>query len=160
MSQQPRVVVGVDASPDARRALVQAAALTRALGGRLEVVLVYQTPAPMPLAYGLEAPSPAHARSIALDQLAESLEALTDADRALLAATEVLEGPAARTLVRRAAGADLLVVGSRGEHGALRGVLMGSVADHCVRHAPCPVLVVRPPGGSEPERSRSLTTQA
>ncbi|MFC7572212.1 universal stress protein [Klenkia terrae] len=37
----------------------------------------------------------------------------------------------------------MLVVASRG-HGELRGLVLGSVALYCVRHAPCPVLVVRP----------------
>ncbi|PRY49568.1 universal stress protein family protein [Geodermatophilus tzadiensis] len=41
--------------------------------------------------------------------------------------------------VRRAAGAGLLVVGSR-----RAGRALGPVALHCVVHAPCPVLVVRP----------------
>ncbi len=39
-------------------------------------------------------------------------------------------------------GAGLIVVGSRGL-GGLRRVLMGSVSDSVVRHAHCPVLVVR-----------------
>lgn len=39
-------------------------------------------------------------------------------------------------------GATVLVVGSRG-HGAIKRALLGSVSDHLVRHAPCPVLVVR-----------------
>ena len=41
--------------------------------------------------------------------------------------------------------ADLIVVGTRGRSGAGR-MLLGSVSDHVVRHAACPVLVVRPPG--------------
>jgi nucleotide-binding universal stress UspA family protein len=45
-------------------------------------------------------------------------------------------------LVRAAQGADLLVVGSRGL-GAFMGLLVGSVSQHCVRHASCPVLVTR-----------------
>jgi nucleotide-binding universal stress UspA family protein len=39
-------------------------------------------------------------------------------------------------------GAGLIVIGSRGL-GGIRRALMGSVADSVVRHAPCPVLVVR-----------------
>jgi nucleotide-binding universal stress UspA family protein len=39
--------------------------------------------------------------------------------------------------------ADLVVVGTRGRSGAGR-MLLGSVSDHVVRHATCPVLVVRP----------------
>ena len=38
---------------------------------------------------------------------------------------------------------DLVVVGTRGRSGAER-MLLGSVSDHVVRHAECPVLVVRP----------------
>jgi nucleotide-binding universal stress UspA family protein len=48
-------------------------------------------------------------------------------------------------------GADLVVVGSHGR-GFLKQLMLGSVSEHVVRHAPCPVLVVhgadheRPPG--------------
>lgn len=40
---------------------------------------------------------------------------------------------------------DLLVIGSRGLSAAKR-LLLGSVSSAMVNHAPCPVLVVRPPG--------------
>jgi nucleotide-binding universal stress UspA family protein len=43
-------------------------------------------------------------------------------------------------------GVDVIVVGSHGR-GAIARILLGSVSDQVVRHAPCPVLVVRP----EPE---------
>lgn len=39
-------------------------------------------------------------------------------------------------------GSDVIVVGSHGR-GALKRALMGSVSEHVVRHAPCPVLVIR-----------------
>lgn len=53
------------------------------------------------------------------------------------------EHPAA-ALVRLSRDADLLVVGSRGL-GGFAGVLLGSISQHCVRHATCPVLVARQP---------------
>jgi nucleotide-binding universal stress UspA family protein len=40
-------------------------------------------------------------------------------------------------------GAGLLVVGSR-DRGRIRRALSRSVSDWIVRHAPCPVLVIRP----------------
>jgi nucleotide-binding universal stress UspA family protein len=45
--------------------------------------------------------------------------------------------------------ADLIVVGTRG-HGRVGRLLLGSVSDHVVRHATCPVLVVH----NETERER------
>jgi nucleotide-binding universal stress UspA family protein len=46
-------------------------------------------------------------------------------------------------LAERSAGAALLVVGSR-SRSRLPGMLLGSVALHCVVHAQCPVMVVHP----------------
>ncbi|MEJ5868577.1 universal stress protein [Pseudokineococcus sp. 5B2Z-1] len=48
----------------------------------------------------------------------------------------------ARALVEASSGADVLVVGTRGRGGFAR-LLLGSTADQCVRHAACPVVVVR-----------------
>lgn len=56
--------------------------------------------------------------------------------------SRVVEGHPAPVLVEASKGADLLVVGSRG-HGEFAGMLLGSVSEHCVSNAPCPVLVLR-----------------
>ncbi len=39
---------------------------------------------------------------------------------------------------------DLVVMGSHG-HGAMASMLLGNVAEHVVRHSPCPVMTVRSP---------------
>jgi len=54
----------------------------------------------------------------------------------------VVEGQAGPVLVEAAEGADLLVVGNRG-HGGLAEALLGSVGQYCVRHASCPVVIMR-----------------
>jgi nucleotide-binding universal stress UspA family protein len=63
----------------------------------------------------------------------------------------LMSGRADEEIIVRAeqVGADLVVVGSRGL-GGIRRALMGSVSDSVVRHAHCPVLVVRREGGQEP----------
>ena len=68
-------------------------------------------------------------------------------------------GQAGPVLVDLAAGADLLVVASRG-HGEFRGLVFGSVALHCVVHAPCPVLVVRPNARQLASRSTLVDSAA
>ena len=57
--------------------------------------------------------------------------------------TRVIEGYPAQVLVDASAGADLLVVGSRGLSG-FADVLLGSVSTYCVHHAHGPVTVIRP----------------
>jgi nucleotide-binding universal stress UspA family protein len=76
----------------------------------------------------------------ALDQL------ITDDDRRTLRVTPVLEsGTNAASAIAAYAAAkeiDLIVVGTHG-HGAVKQLIMGSVAERVVRTAPCPVLAVR-----------------
>jgi nucleotide-binding universal stress UspA family protein len=66
----------------------------------------------------------------------------------------VVEGPAGPALLTQSHGATLLVVGARGR-AAFPGMLLGSVAEYCVREGTCPVVVVRavdpPRDDPEPE---------
>jgi len=80
-------------------------------------------------------------------QLAEGEEQLARTVAALgedSIETRVLEGAAGPAICELAAqlGASTIVIGSRGRGGVKRA-LLGSVSDHVVRNAPCPVLVDR-----------------
>lgn len=56
--------------------------------------------------------------------------------------TEVIASNSpAKGLIDLAQDAELLVVGQRGR-GGFTGLLLGSVAQQCLRHSPCPVVVV------------------
>jgi nucleotide-binding universal stress UspA family protein len=103
-------------------------------------------------AYDVVVPPPARLSGEARSR-AEQLVA--DADTgAVQVAVEVVEGPPGEVLVRQAEGAELLVVGGRG-HSPLAGLLLGSVALHCIVHGPCPVMVVpqpEPRPESQPQR--------
>ena len=64
---------------------------------------------------------------------------------------EVVPGAPASSLIAASQGARLVVVGGQG-HGAVFGLLIGSVSQHVARHAACPVLVTRPP--RDPDANR------
>ncbi len=64
----------------------------------------------------------------------------------------VTTDPAADFLIARSAKAALVVVGSRGL-GSVRGLLLGSVSGEVLRHAECPVAIVRPPTDDASARS-------
>lgn len=70
------------------------------------------------------------------------LQNFPDSDIAV--STEVLNGSAAKAIVEAAQewGADLIVIGSHG-YGFWNRVLVGSVSQAVVHHAPCSVLIVR-----------------
>jgi nucleotide-binding universal stress UspA family protein len=143
-SEGSRIVVGVDGSPAGRAALAAATDEARLVGGRVEVVTAYR-PAESWSEDWTVAPA-GELRQLAADmasgQVIDVLGPEPRADR-LSVDVVVQEGPAADVLVRRAAGAHLLVVGSRGQ-GTLPGLVLGSVALRSVVRAGCPVMVVHP----------------
>ncbi|MGY2002621.1 universal stress protein [Blastococcus sp. SYSU DS1024] len=149
----PRVVVGLDDSPHAEAVLVTAVAAAARRGARVEAVLAYEEPNPWSEMYAVMTRAPGQSRARALEFARGVVaEALGEGQSAV--DVTVLEGPAGEMLARRAAGADLLVVGSRSRN-TLTGMVLGSVALHCVIHAPCPVLVVRPGAAPAPRRTQA-----
>jgi nucleotide-binding universal stress UspA family protein len=135
-----RIVVGIDGSSSSTKALEWAARQSELTGATLEVVTSWEWPntygAPLAVPDGYD---PAvDAQDVLDDALAPTLEA----HPGLRVRSVVVRGHPAPALVEASRGADLLVVGSRG-HGEFSGMLLGSVSEHCVTNAHCPVLVLR-----------------
>lgn len=74
--------------------------------------------------------------------LAESIALWTAKLPSVPLVQRVVHGDPVTTLVEASAGAELLVVGSRGRDG-FRSLLLGSVSHAMLHHAHCPVTVVR-----------------
>jgi nucleotide-binding universal stress UspA family protein len=74
--------------------------------------------------------------------LADAIGMARDPGSGVPVLARAVEGNAAQVLLDASDGADLLVVGSRG-HGGFTEALLGSVSQHCVHHARCPVVVIR-----------------
>ncbi len=134
-----RIVVGVDGSESSRAALGWALKQAHLTGAVVEAVTAWEFPA----VYGYPAPMinvnfEELAARVAKDAIAEATSG-AEADPIYY---KVVEGNAASALLRESAGADLLVVGSRG-HGGFVEALLGSTGQHCVHHATCPVVVIR-----------------
>jgi nucleotide-binding universal stress UspA family protein len=145
MSVTKRVVIGLDGSDESRSALHWAVEQAAAWDAELDVVHAWDVPFAL-------VPPPVNLASVTdIDELEQAAMALLETEVA--AATTRAAKPrqvekilvrdsAAKALLETAKGADLLIVGSRGR-GGFSGLLLGSVSNQCVHHAPCPVVVVR-----------------
>ena len=137
------VVVGVDGSPTSEAAVGFAYEAAATRGVPLVAVHVWwdlmvdPTFAPMLDWDALEAEE----REVLAERLAGWGEKYPDVHVQRL----VMHDRPARALLEQAAGAQLVVVGTRGR-GGVAGLLLGSVSHSLLHHAPCPVAVVRADG--------------
>lgn len=134
-----RIVVGVDGSPSSLTALEWAAAQAERTGTPLVVVTTWEWPASYGWSAVPEGYDPASESEHLLDEIVTSAR---KAHPDVHIESAVIEGHPAPILIKASRGAELLVVGSRG-HGEFAGMLLGSVSEHCVTNAHCPVLVFR-----------------
>jgi nucleotide-binding universal stress UspA family protein len=149
-----RIVVGVDGSSHGRHALRFALSEAALRGAGVDVVSSWAVPPLAATGVGLvpafdllRAELGDSARQVVAGELADA----ADAAAGLEIEQHVSQGDAAGVLVEAAAGADLLVVGSRGR-GGVTGTVLGSVSRACLQHAPCPVAVVHDAGPTERSR--------
>jgi nucleotide-binding universal stress UspA family protein len=135
------IVVGIDGSPAAQRALAWAVSEVdrRREPTSVQAITTWQwDPVDEPESVAVR---PLDPRDAAERVLTHAIAVARAASPHVPIAGEVLEGDPATTLVQASAGADMLVLGSHGHSEAFHAVL-GSVADACVRGVTCPVVVI------------------
>jgi len=137
------IVVGVDGSPSSVKALEWAIAQATLTQASIEAVIAWH----YPQSYGVPLPDTTNWAGLAAETLAKAIAAARNArssgpEAAVQISSFVAERHAAQILLNRSADASLLVVGSRG-HGGFAEALLGSVSQHVVHHALCPVVIVR-----------------
>jgi nucleotide-binding universal stress UspA family protein len=135
-----RIVVGVDGSASSKAALRWALRQAHLTGAVVEAVTAWQ----FPVVYGYPAPmmDGVDFKGLATQVVKDAIAEAGSGDGADPIYYKVVEGNAAAALLTESAGADLLVVGSRG-HGGFVEALLGSTGQHCVHHARCPVVMIR-----------------
>jgi nucleotide-binding universal stress UspA family protein len=137
------ILVAVDGSRSAAKALATAIEVARSEGARLTLISVAAPPrwriatgpyvAPLPSEEDLERQA---------EEVVERAEALVPED--VPVSTVVRKGPAAKAILERvqAGEHDLVIMGSRGR-GPACSLLLGSVSRAVLAHSPVPVLIAR-----------------
>lgn len=148
-----KVLVATDGSDDAIDAAARGVALLRPD----DVVLLAVVHTPAVISSGMES---GFAGGMATPEVVDAawVGAKEEADRSIRRTVDALPeglrvqhrvetGEPGMAIVAAAAelAVDAVVIGSRGR-GAIKRALLGSVSSHVVRHAPCPVLVLRHDG--------------
>ena len=136
-----KVLLATDGSKEARLAASTAAELASSTDSELHVVHVAEQ-RPTFLAQTEEEPT--ELRGEARRLLDEQVRALEEEAQGTVEEAHLRQGRADEEIVDLAEslGVGLIVMGSRGR-GRIRRALMGSVSESVVRHAHCPVTVVR-----------------
>ena len=135
-----RIVVGVDGSVPSKAALGWAIRQAAFTGAVVEVVIAWHHPGNY--GYPVTVPDDADYSELAAKVAGDAIAEVAGPAGSAEIRPKVVEGNPAAALLAASAGAELLVLGSRG-HGGFVEALLGSVSQHCVHHAKCPVVIIR-----------------
>jgi len=139
-----KILVAVDFSEYADSVLDVAVEFAGQLNAELHLIHAFDVRIPLVTPYEVAIPTAfiEEAREAAASKLAALIQKV--ADDGVTATSHLSEVPAASAIVDLAEelGADLIIMGTRG-HTGLKHVLLGSVAERTLRHAPCSVLTVK-----------------
>ena len=148
MAAKRTILHPTDFSANSSQAFDVAVELARNRGAKL--VVMHVAPRPLTTLGGAEAIPPS-SDELALGEAKATLAKFRPVEGVQLE-TKLEVGEAAPSIVRfaRDAGCELIVMGTHGR-GGLERLILGSVAEHVLRQAPCPVLTVRQaPAGAKP----------
>jgi universal stress protein A len=138
------ILVAVDFSEHAEPVLDAAIEFGKKWGAELHLLHAFDVRIPLVTPYEVAIPTAfiEEARKAAASKLDALVRRVTAAG--VKATSHLSEVPAASAIVDLAAdlGVDLIIMGTRG-HTGLKHVLLGSVAERTLRHAPCSVLTVK-----------------
>ena len=140
-----KILCPVDFSPGSREALVAAAVLARDSNAALVVICVSETSWWQAMTGFQLVPEVIQQVLVSQEKELATWKAQAEQLGAKNISTRILTGVPWDQIVavaRDDRDIDLIVMGSRG-HAGLKHALLGSVAEKTLRHAPCPVLVVR-----------------
>ena len=159
------ILMATDGSEEAQLAAKTAADLAKSTNSELHLIYVgytpsifYESPGTMALDRDLQSRMEERAEEAASTKLEQQVQKIRDADIEVAAIHTWVGFPDAEIVeLASKLSAGLIVVGSRGL-GPLRRALMGSVSDSVVRHAHCPVLVVRQEKNLSAEREADFLT--
>jgi nucleotide-binding universal stress UspA family protein len=126
-----------DLSETSEAAFRLACALARDYNAEIVVLHVYPPPV-----NGADAVDRERSNEIQIDLLA-ALRKITPHDPAIRIEYRLEEGSPEQEIIDAARECDLIVMGTHGR-GGIRRAIMGSVAEHVLREATCPVVTVRP----------------
>ncbi len=137
-----RIVVGIDGSEGSKAALRWAVDHARRIGDEVDAVSAWEYPVLMTLPAASTLPPAEEMAQETLEHLRTVIhDAGIEDPGDVPIRHHVIRGGAAEAVLKAAKDAEMVVVGSRGL-GGFGSLLLGSVSQQVVHHAPCPVVVV------------------
>jgi nucleotide-binding universal stress UspA family protein len=144
MALYDRIVIAVDFSEHSAKATKSGVELAKQFGAEVHVVHAFEIPIPVLTPYEVALPDNfvGDARGAAQREL-DAVEKQV-AEAGVKVKAHLRDGPpdVAIDELAKEVDADLIVMATRGNTG-LKHVLLGSVAERTLRHAPCPVLTIK-----------------
>lgn len=146
MTEVKTILVPTDFSSHARTALEWAIGLAKTFDASIHLMHAYHLPIAIsgPDQVALPRDFWSEIRDAAARKLDKSADLVVQAGLSVEQHLSQAQPSTAIVELADKIGADLIVIGTRGLSG-LKHVMLGSVAERTVRHAPCPVLTVRDP---------------